>query len=37
MYRRGNENDMTEAYFIGLMGSTGYRQKDISPSRSLRW
>ena len=30
MYRRGNENDMTEAYFIGLMGSTGYRQKDIS-------
>ncbi len=30
MYRRGNEQDMTEAYFIGLMGSVGYRKKDIS-------
>jgi dihydroxy-acid dehydratase len=30
MYKRGNEHDMTEAYFIGLMGSTGYRKEDIS-------
>ena len=30
MYRRGNDQDMTEAYFIGLMGSVGYRKKDIS-------
>ena len=30
MYRRGNSEDMTEAYFIGLMGSVGYRKKDIS-------
>jgi len=29
MYRRGNDQDMTEAYFIGLMGSVGYRKKDI--------
>lgn len=27
--RRGNEQDMTEAYFIGLMNSCGYRKKDI--------
>ena len=30
MFRRGNNEDMTEAYFIGLMGSVGYRKKDIS-------
>lgn len=30
MYRRGNDQDMTEAYYIGLMGSVGYRKKDIS-------
>lgn len=30
MYRRGNEKDMTEAYFTGLMGSVGYRRKDIA-------
>ena len=30
MYRRGNETDMTEAYFTGLMGSVGYRRKDIA-------
>lgn len=30
MYRRGNDNDMNEAYFIGLMGSVGYRKKDLS-------
>lgn len=29
MTRRGNEKDMMEAYFIGLMSSTGYRKKDI--------
>lgn len=29
MTRRGNEKDMTEAYFIGLMSSAGYRKKDI--------
>lgn len=29
MNRRGNEKDMTEAYFIGLMSSAGYRKKDI--------
>lgn len=29
MNRRGNEKDMTEAYFIGLMSSSGYRKKDI--------
>jgi dihydroxy-acid dehydratase len=29
MGRRGNKNDITEAYFIGLMGSVGYRKKDI--------
>ena len=30
MTRRGNEKDLTEAYFIGLMNSTGYRKKDLS-------
>lgn len=30
MYRRGNDQDMNEAYFIGLMGSVGYRKKDLS-------
>ena len=30
MYRRGDDNDMNEAYFIGLMGSVGYRKKDLS-------
>lgn len=30
MFRRGNDQDMTEAYYIGLMGSVGYRKKDIS-------
>ena len=29
MSRRGNEKDMTEGYFIGLMSSSGYRKKDI--------
>ncbi len=29
MNRRGNEKDMTEGYFIGLMSSAGYRKKDI--------
>ena len=30
MTRRGNEKDMTEAYFIGLMNSSGYRKKDLA-------
>lgn len=30
MYRRGDTQNMTEAYFVGLMGSVGYRRKDIS-------
>ena len=30
MPRRGNEKDVTEAYFIGLMSSSGYRKKDIA-------
>jgi dihydroxy-acid dehydratase len=30
MTRRGNEKDMMEAYFIGLMNSVGYRKKDIA-------
>ncbi len=30
MGRRGNEKDLTEAYYIGLMSSVGYRKKDIS-------
>ena len=29
MTRRGNEQDMLEGYFVGLMSSSGYRQKDI--------
>jgi dihydroxy-acid dehydratase len=28
--KRGNEKDMTEAYYIGLMNSTGYRKKDLA-------
>lgn len=28
--RRGNEKDMTEAYFIGLMNASGYRKKDVA-------
>jgi dihydroxy-acid dehydratase len=28
--RRGNEKDMTEAYFIGLMNSVGYRKEDVA-------
>ncbi len=30
MTRRGNAKDLTEAYYIGLMNSVGYRNKDIS-------
>lgn len=30
MFRRGNSKDMTEAYYIGLMSSVGYRKKDFS-------
>ena len=30
MQKRGNEKDITEAYFIGLMSSCGYRKKDIA-------
>ena len=30
MGRRGNEKDLTEAYYIGLMSSVGYRRKDIA-------
>ncbi len=30
MPKRGNEKDMMEAYFIGLMSSSGYRKKDIA-------
>lgn len=29
MTRRGNEKDMLEGYFLGLMSSVGYRKKDI--------
>lgn len=29
MTRRGNEKDMLEGYFVGLMGSSGYRKEDI--------
>ncbi len=29
MGRRGNPKDMTEAYFVGLMASAGYRKKDL--------
>ena len=30
MTRRGNANDLTEAYYIGLMNSVGYRNKDLA-------
>ncbi|QDR81544.1 dihydroxy-acid dehydratase [Sporomusa termitida] len=30
MPKRGNENDMMEAYWIGLMSSSGYRKKDLA-------
>ena len=30
MTKRGNEKDMMEAYFLGLMSSSGYRKKDIA-------
>lgn len=30
MTRRGNEKDTTEAYFIGLMNSVGYRKQDVN-------
>jgi dihydroxy-acid dehydratase len=30
MGQRGNEKDLTEAYYIGLMSSVGYRKKDIA-------
>ena len=30
MTRRGNPQDLTEAYFIGLMNSVGYRNKDLA-------
>jgi dihydroxy-acid dehydratase len=30
MTRRGNPKDLTEAYFIGLMNSVGYRNKDLA-------
>jgi dihydroxy-acid dehydratase len=30
MNRRGNIEDITEAYFIGLMSSVGYRKKDVA-------
>jgi dihydroxy-acid dehydratase len=30
MPKRGNEKDITEAYYIGLMSSVGYRKKDIT-------
>lgn len=29
MPKRGNEKDMMEAYWIGLMSSSGYRKKDL--------
>lgn len=29
MTRRGNEKDILEAYWIGLMSSSGYRKKDL--------
>ncbi len=29
MPKRGNEKDMMEAYWIGLMSSSGYRRKDL--------
>lgn len=30
MPKRGNEKDMMEAYWIGLMSSSGYRKKDLA-------
>ena len=30
MTRRGNAIDLTEAYYIGLMNSVGYRNKDLA-------
>ncbi len=30
MAKRGNEKDKTEAYYIGLMSSVGYRKKDLA-------
>ena len=30
MMRRGNAKDLTEAYYIGLMNSVGYRNKDLA-------
>ena len=30
MTRRGNAKDLTEAYYIGLMNSVGYRNKDLA-------
>ena len=30
MGKRGNIEDITEAYYIGLMSSVGYRKKDIA-------
>ena len=30
MTKRGNERDMTEAYFMGLMSAVGYRKKDMA-------
>lgn len=30
MPKRGNEKDMMEAYFIGLMSASGYRKKDLA-------
>ncbi|MCR4431155.1 MAG: dihydroxy-acid dehydratase [Tepidanaerobacteraceae bacterium] len=30
MWRRGNNEDKTEAYYIGLMNSVGYRKKDLA-------
>lgn len=30
MPKRGNEKDMLEAYWIGLMSSSGYRKKDLA-------
>ena len=30
MVRRGDDLDMTEAYYIGLMSSVGYRKKDLA-------
>ena len=29
MTRRGNAKDLTEAYYIGLMNSVGYRNRQL--------